>query len=382
MRRSQFSTVILFETVDPKRIDQFVSFVRDDDTKEPTKGFIKLFNLKKQEKDLDIRILLYDPWEGLTNLESDSQISVANQSPLDKVMSGGTISLNAALRQADEMMGEGCTILIIKNIADRQPPLLQALRSWTVRDDIFKTKSTVFIFAESASAILDDYTKRLTAVVPIPVSTEEERRHIIDNLNDEFKLDENPTLVQASAGLTLHDTEAALLMSYFTRRDLSTEELSHFKTEMIRKTGVLSFEEPEYGFESVGGYKAVKAFINDEIIALLKDPKRVQAMGIRPPRGLLLFGPPGTGKTLLARALARELKLPFINFRLEDIMRGIVGETEQRLRSAIDLIEELAPCIVFIDEIDRLGQRSDVSTDRSQPTRLLHAARVAGSERS
>jgi ATP-dependent Zn protease len=318
-----------------------------------------------------VNLVQYDPWEGLIDITTGKPLGSQESDSLSMMMSGGVTDIQSALRTADELMKEQTTIFIIKNIAEKTPILLQAIRSWTVNDHIFQKKSTVFIFADNAASLLDDYTKRLTAVVPIPISTEDERTEIIKGLSKDFHIDYNPNLVSQSAGLTLHDTEASLLMSYFTNRNFTTEELAHFKTEMIRKTGVLSFEEPDYGFEAVGGYEVTKSFIDHEIINILQEPERATRLGLRPPRGVLLFGPPGTGKTLIARSLAHELKLPFINFRLEDIMRGVVGESEQRLRSAIDLIEELAPCLVFIDEIDRLGHRTDVSTDSGVSRRIF-----------
>ena len=369
MRRSQFSTVILFETVDPERISQFVHFLKNNESAD----LIEVFNLKKKTDGtrLSIEILMYDPWEGLIDIRSGQPAGSSEMSELDKAMGGGGMPLQTALRHADAKLKSKTTVFVIKNIAERTPALLSALRSWTVHDDVFKNKSIVFIFAENSSVILDDYTKRLVAVVPIPVSSEDERRTILEKLSENFNLEFDPTLVQASAGLTLHDTEASLLMSYFTDRSFTTEELTHFKTEMIRKTGVLFFEQPRYGFEAVGGYQSTKGFIFDEIISILQNPDKARQMGMDPPRGVLLFGPPGVGKTLIAKALAKELRLPFINFRLEDIMRGIVGETEQRLRGAIDMIEELAPCVVFIDELDRLGHRTDVSTDSGVSRRVF-----------
>ena len=69
---------------------------------------------------------------------------------------------------------------------------------------------------------------------------------------------------------------------------------------------------------------------------------------------------------------ARELQLPFIEFRLDNILRGIVGESGQRLRQALELIDEIAPAVVFIDEIDALGSRNEVGTDSGVGRRILN----------
>ena len=348
-RRSQFSTVVVFETVDPKRVDQFLHFLGEGD-------YHRAFNIPED----GVEMLLYDPWEGLTDIASGRPVK-GEQSPLSAMMGAGT-DLGSALRLADAKLKEATAVLVLRNVARKEEVLLQALRSWTNDDRLYANKGTVFIFAEAASAVLDDYTKRKVAVVPVPLSSREERTEIIGKLADDLAVDVDPVLVQASAGLTLHDTESALMESFFKRRAFDVEQIAGFKTEIVAKSGVLTLEEPSIGFDAIGGYQTTKDFITREIVNVLSEPERAEAMGLRPPRGVLLFGPPGTGKTLFGKGLAKELRLPFVNHRLEDVMRGIVGESEQRLRSAIDLIEELAPCPVFIDEMDRLGHRTDVST--------------------
>jgi len=96
--------------------------------------------------------------------------------------------------------------------------------------------------------------------------------------------------------------------------------------------------------------------VEQTLIAALRHPERAEAAALPLPRGLLLFGPPGTGKTLFARALSRETNLPFINFKTENLFGPLLGETGQRLRDAIQLAEQAAPSIVFIDEIDAVGR--------------------------
>jgi transitional endoplasmic reticulum ATPase len=126
---------------------------------------------------------------------------------------------------------------------------------------------------------------------------------------------------------------------------------------MIRKAGILDVEEPEFGFEAVGGYEILKEFIIENIINIFSAPEKAKRLGLRPPRGILFFGPPGTGKTLIARAMAKELGLPFLRLRTESIVSMWYGETEKNLARAINLAEEIASCVVFIDEIDRFGRR-------------------------
>jgi len=92
---------------------------------------------------------------------------------------------------------------------------------------------------------------------------------------------------------------------------------------------------------------------------------------LAPPRGILLFGPQGTGKTLLAKALAREVDLPFINFRTENIYSQYLGVSGQVFAQAVKLIEALSPAIVFIDEIDRFGKRYESRDSAGEETRRV-----------
>ena len=365
-RRSQFSTVTIFETVDPLRVDQFLHFLREGD-------YHRAFNIPEN----GVEMLLYDPWEGLKDIRTGKQMKTDGESPLAAMLGSGGMDLGSALRLADAKLKGGTAVLVLRNIARREEILLQALRSWTNDEQLFAEKSSVFIFAEDSSTILDDYTKRKVAIIAIPLSSKEERTQIIgklaSDLEDEISLTtvDESMLVQASAGLTLHDTESALMESFFKRRTFDVEQIAGFKTEIVAKSGILTLEEPSIGFDAIGGYQSTKDFITREIINVLSEPERAEKMGLRPPRGVLLFGPPGTGKTLFGKGLAKQLRMPFVNLRLEDVMRGIVGQSEQRLRSAIDLIEELAPCLVFVDEIDRLGHRTDVSTDSGVSRRIF-----------
>ena len=260
-RRSQFSTAVLFETADPERIKDFEKLLFE-------QGYIDVFNMKKGGSVLPLTRLIYDPWEGLKQIELRDNVVVTTPLELNTdnevdrtramLMGGGDgiFDLTQALRTAEGLMKTKPTVFIIKNIANKEQPLLQALRSWTDDGQILSQKSTVFIFAESASLILDDYTKKLTAIVPIPISTDEEREKIIRDLSTKMpNVEYQPHLIKVSAGLNLHDTEASLLESYFAERNFSVNQLTEFKTEMVKKTGILTFERAKFCFEAIGGYE-------------------------------------------------------------------------------------------------------------------------------
>jgi len=108
-------------------------------------------------------------------------------------------------------------------------------------------------------------------------------------------------------------------------------------------------------FTDVGGADEVAVELK-EIIAFLKDPARFTRLGAKLPKGVLMVGPPGTGKTLLARATAGEAGVPFFSISGSNFVEMFVGVGAARVRDMFEQAKRRAPCIVFIDEIDAIGQ--------------------------
>jgi len=109
-------------------------------------------------------------------------------------------------------------------------------------------------------------------------------------------------------------------------------------------------------FKDVAGCDEAKEEVK-EIVDFLKDPKRFTKIGASIPKGVLMVGPPGTGKTLLARAVAGEAGVPFLSISGSDFVEMFVGVGAARVRDTFEQARKLAPCIVFIDEIDAVGRQ-------------------------
>ena len=109
-------------------------------------------------------------------------------------------------------------------------------------------------------------------------------------------------------------------------------------------------------FKDVAGVDEAKEEVQ-EIVEFLKDPGKFTKLGARIPRGILLVGPPGTGKTLLAKAIAGEAKVPFFSISGSDFEEMFVGVGASRVRDLFEQGKKSAPCIIFIDEIDSVGQK-------------------------
>merc|ERR1711937_170783 len=115
----------------------------------------------------------------------------------------------------------------------------------------------------------------------------------------------------------------------------------------------------DVGYDDIGGCKKAMAQIREMIELPLRHPTLFKALGVKPPRGVLLYGPPGSGKTLIARAVANETGAFFFLINGPEIMSKMAGESESNLRKAFEEAEKNAPSIIFIDEIDSIAPKRD-----------------------
>ncbi len=111
---------------------------------------------------------------------------------------------------------------------------------------------------------------------------------------------------------------------------------------------------PDVRWEDLGGLDEAQRRLKEGIELPLKDPEAFRRLGIRPAKGFLLYGPPGTGKTLLAKAVAREAEANFIAIKSSDLLSKWYGESEQQIARLFARARQVAPCIIFIDEMDSL----------------------------
>ena len=123
-----------------------------------------------------------------------------------------------------------------------------------------------------------------------------------------------------------------------------------------RSRAKLSEDGGKVRFSDVAGLKEEKEEVA-ELIDFLKNPKKIQKLGARIPKGVLLVGPPGTGKTLLAKAVAGEANVPFYYISGSDFVELFVGVGASRVRDMFKQAKQSAPCLIFIDEIDAVGRQ-------------------------
>ncbi|MGC8996779.1 MAG: AAA family ATPase, partial [Fervidicoccaceae archaeon] len=130
-------------------------------------------------------------------------------------------------------------------------------------------------------------------------------------------------------------------------------------------------EVPNVKWSDIGGLDEAKQQLKEAVEWPLKYPDIYEKMGVRPPKGILLFGPPGTGKTMLAKAAATESEANFIAVRGPEILSKWVGESEKAIREIFRRARQYSPVIVFFDEIDALTPVRGVSSDTYVTERVV-----------
>jgi transitional endoplasmic reticulum ATPase len=130
-------------------------------------------------------------------------------------------------------------------------------------------------------------------------------------------------------------------------------------------------ETPDISWSDIGGLDEVKQVLIENIVLPLKNPDLYEKYGIKPPRGLLLYGPPGCGKTLLAKAVAKESGFNFIAVRGPELLSKWVGESERAIREIFKKARMHAPSIVFLDEVDSIAPTRGLLSDSGVTERVV-----------
>jgi transitional endoplasmic reticulum ATPase len=131
-------------------------------------------------------------------------------------------------------------------------------------------------------------------------------------------------------------------------------------------------ETPNVNWSDVGGIDIVKQELKEVVEWPLKYPETFKRMGIRPSRGVLLYGPPGSGKTLLAKAVAKESEANFIQVKGPSLLSMWVGKSEEGMRKVFERARQVSPCIIFFDEIDALAGKRGVEIGTKVTERVLN----------
>jgi len=361
-RQANATNVFLVETYDPKRISQFKQLILQS---AHFRAHRKLFyDLQSNE--------LVDFETGMPAQDLSSPSKSFFIAPSPKQLLSQLLSL---------LRGRPTVLLISYAFAWSHARELDDFLVAASHDAmLYRLKSTVVVFTSDAG-LFSQAVRRFVYTLSPPPSLPEEREVVLRSIASELSqalgrdlsLTINADIISASSGLTLHDVETAALESFAASHDFRVEAFTQYKIKLLREAG-LEYVQPSRGFESVGGYEYLKNYIMNRVVKALRNPDIASRYGLGIPRGILLYGPPGTGKTWFAKALAKEVGLPMVIVDPSTFLRGIVGETEARVKRITQIIESLAPVMVFIDEFDQLtlSRQAVMSTDSGVTRRMTN----------
>jgi len=226
----------------------------------------------------------------------------------------------------------------------------------------FRDSYKSLVIVAPATRIAAELSKDVT-VMQYALPTTEDFSRLLDRITEDVK--DNPRvridlpkkdrdrLLNAARGLTLKEAENVFAKTLVLNGHLNAADISLIfgeKQQIIRKSGLLEYYESQETIKSVAGLENLKAWLSKRTIALT--PEAAQ-FGLPAPRGVLLLGVQGCGKSLCAKAVSALWEQPLLRFDLGRLFSGLVGSSEENVRSAIHVAESVAPAILWIDEIDK-----------------------------
>jgi ATP-dependent 26S proteasome regulatory subunit len=177
-------------------------------------------------------------------------------------------------------------------------------------------------------------------------------------------------------GLTQTELDNAIATSITHLRYIHIDKLLNEKKQVLRKSDILEFINVPVKLEDVGGLDLAKAYLSKYGLA---QEDKAKEYGVEPLKGVILSGVPGTGKSLFAKAIGKMWKLPLLRLDVGKVMSSLVGQSEGKMRTVISQIEAMAPCVLWIDEVEKSlsGTKSSNFSDGGTLSRvfgtLLHA---------
>lgn len=218
---------------------------------------------------------------------------------------------------------------------------------------------------------LRDFINVLSFELPNKAEIQKELIRLFDSLNLDLdsKLLEN--LTKTCQGLSLERIRRVLSKIIATYNVIDEQSISiilNEKRQIISQTGILEYWNSQEQLENVGGIQTLKLWLNQRNNAF---SQKATNYGLPVLRGLLLVGIQGTGKSLTAKVIANTWQLPLLKLDIGKLFGGLVGESEAKLRQTIEIAEALAPCILWIDEIEKSFNNIESRGDSGTSSRVF-----------
>ena len=276
----------------------------------------------------------------------------------------------AAIRAVGELSSPEGTVLLVMNNLHKfvsSVEIMQALQHQLIEG---KQNRTIII-GLSPKATIPEELEKMFVVVEHALPTREQLEAIVreiatedGELPDETKLQ---TILDPAAGLTRLEAENAFSLSLVWHGRIEPDAVWELKSGMLKKSGLMKLYQSEDDFSSLGGLGNLKAFCKRSLL------QRDQDNPLKRPRGVLLLGVSGTGKSAFAKALGKEAGRPTLVLDIGALMGSLVGQTEANIRRALQIADAMAPCILFIDELEKAlsGATSSGNGDSGVSSRMF-----------
>ncbi len=298
-------------------------------------------------------------WESTTGLSLDGKASPETKDPilaLDKVMA---MEENALFLFKD----------LHRDLEDN-PLLTRKLRdAYYALGNSYKT---IFLVAPVLSMPFE--LNKEMAVIDLELPNVEEITALFDSIVSSFaksrgmkvNLDEDQknALIQGVMGLTYDEAKNAFTKAMLGRQVLDISALKFVleeKQQLIRKTGILEFIAEKPSIDQIGGLENLKEWLKVRTKSLSPDAKKY---GLTPPKGVLMTGISGCGKSVTVQAVSSYWNLPLIRLDMNRVYSGAMGSPEETLHAALKTVEAMAPCVLWVDEIEKgIGSYSGAARD-------------------
>lgn len=274
----------------------------------------------------------------------------------------GKGSVMAALDRIGKTAVEEYTIFVLRDLhpvlkypyTEKNAPVVRELRNLT--RELKRSKKTIIL--TSVALELPEELKEEVTVIDFPLPNVQEIDSLISHVVEKPQQLQvsglaREQLVKACQGLSRARIGRVLAKALAAKQQINQSDIEGVleeKQQAIRQTGILEFFNSRESLKSVGGLENLKQWVKMRQDAFTDEARRY---GIPNPKGVLLVGIQGTGKSLSAKTIASEWRLPLLRLDTGRLFGGIVGESESRVRQMIQLAEAIAPCVLWIDEIDK-----------------------------
>ena len=218
--------------------------------------------------------------------------------------------------------------------------------------------------------------EKYITVLQIPLPKRNELGEVLDIVAKQSKVELKTNLrnrlIDAALGMTSMEADLAYCLASVKDGfdDKSPFTVSSEKEQIIRKSGILDYFLKNESLKDVGGMENLKEWLKKRQLAY---DKEARDWGLKEPKGLLLLGVPGCGKSLIAKSIASSWNMPLLRLDVGKVFQGIVGSSEDNIRKAIATAEAVAPCVLWIDEIEKglSGVQSSGATDGGVTSRIF-----------